>query len=49
MLLPQLRDRSDVSLQWVCTGTGINANALGERLSIPGGPPITARCSRTRA
>lgn len=36
MLLPQLKGRGDVDLRWICTGTGINASALGERLSIPG-------------
>jgi len=36
MLLPHLRDRADVRLRWVCTATGVNANALGERFGIAG-------------
>jgi predicted dehydrogenase len=36
MLLPQLRSTAGVSLRWVCTATGISANALGERAAIPG-------------
>jgi len=34
MLLPHLRDRAGVQLRWVCTGTGVNAKALGDRLGI---------------
>lgn len=36
MLLPHLAGRAGVSLRWVCTGSGITANALADRLSIAG-------------
>jgi predicted dehydrogenase len=35
MLVPHLQDQANASLRWVCTSTGMNANALGERLRIP--------------
>jgi predicted dehydrogenase/threonine dehydrogenase-like Zn-dependent dehydrogenase len=34
MLLPHLQGRAGVELRWICSGTGINANALGERYGI---------------
>lgn len=34
MLLPHLQGREGVELRWVCTGTGVNANALAGRFAI---------------
>lgn len=36
MLLPQLKDLADVAIRWVCTGTGISANAIGNKLGVAG-------------
>jgi predicted dehydrogenase len=34
MLLPHLSGQPGVDLRWVCTGTGISANAIGTRLGV---------------
>jgi predicted dehydrogenase len=36
MLLPHLKTGAGVELRWICSATGISANALGERLGIAG-------------
>jgi predicted dehydrogenase len=36
MLIPHLVKAKNVRLNWVCTGTGINADALAEKLGVAG-------------